>query len=74
MNNVGSLDRMLRILAGLVLLAVALLPPLANMSIIAGLGPWKWALVVVGVVMLATGLTRSCPAYTLLGVRTNGRR
>jgi O-antigen ligase len=55
--NVGGLDRMLRIAAGLVLIALALTGTV---------GVWGW----IGVVPLATGLFRFCPAYTLLGVRT----
>ncbi|MBO9644143.1 MAG: DUF2892 domain-containing protein [Pseudacidovorax sp.] len=55
--NVGTLDRVLRIVAGLVLIGLAL----------AGvIGAWGW----IGVVPLATGLLRFCPAYTLLGLRT----
>jgi hypothetical protein len=55
--NVGGLDRILRIVAGLALIALALTGTV---------GVWGW----IGVVPLATGLFRVCPAYTLLGVRT----
>lgn len=56
-TNVGGLDRMLRVAVGLVLIIATL----------SGLiGAWGW----VGVVPLATGLMRSCPLYTLLGLRT----
>jgi hypothetical protein len=55
--NVGGLDRLLRIGAGLVLIALALTGTV---------GVWGWT----GVVPLATGLFRFCPAYTLLGVKT----
>lgn len=56
-TNVGGLDRMLRVAAGLVLIVATL----------SGLiGMWGW----VGVVPLATGLMRTCPLYTLLGLRT----
>lgn len=55
--NVGNLDRVLRIVAGLVLIGLAL----------AGvIGAWGW----IGLVPLATGLLRFCPAYALLGLRT----
>lgn len=56
-SNVGGIDRMLRIAAGVVLLALGAFGPLG----------W-WGLI--GVVPLATGLIRWCPAYTLLGVNT----
>jgi hypothetical protein len=55
--NVGGLDRMLRIAAGLVILALGAFGPLG----------W-WGLI--GLVPLATGAVRFCPAYTLLGIRT----
>ncbi|SON53987.1 hypothetical protein HDIA_0446 [Hartmannibacter diazotrophicus] len=74
MQNVGSFDRTLRIVAGLVLLAVALLPPLAHMSPIAGLGAWKWLLAVVGAVLLLTGIVRVCPAYLPFGINTGRRK
>ncbi|MCK0506894.1 YgaP family membrane protein [Aromatoleum anaerobium] len=55
--NVGGIDRILRIVAGLVLVILAIL----------GIGsPWTW----IGVVPLATGLLGWCPAYTLFGLRT----
>ena len=56
-RNVGGLDRTLRILAGLVLLALGAFGPLG----------W-WGLV--GLVPLGTGLAGTCPAYSLLGLST----
>ena len=55
--NVGGIDRILRIVAGLVLIA------LAATGVV---GAWGY----VGVIVLATGLFRFCGAYTLLGVNT----
>ena len=53
--NVGTIDRVLRIIVGLVLIGLAL----------AGtIGPWGW----IGVVPLATALFRFCPLYTVLGM------
>ncbi len=55
-TNVGGIDKILRIGAGVGLVAWALLG-----------GPaWAW----IGVVPLATGLTGFCPAYPLLGMST----
>lgn len=59
-KNVGTIDRVLRIVAGLALLAAFFLVPEA---------PWRWALLI-GVVPLATGLMSTCPVYTLLGLST----
>ena len=56
-SNAGSLDRGLRIAAGLALVALA-----ATGTV----GVWGW----IGVVPLATGLIGWCPAYTLLGINT----
>lgn len=55
--NVGGIDRILRVVVGIALIALTL----------AGtIGPWGW----IGVVPLATGLFRICPAYSLIGVNT----
>ncbi|MBA2721465.1 MAG: DUF2892 domain-containing protein [Methylibium sp.] len=62
--NVGTLDRAMRIVAGLALIGLAF----------AGhIGPRGYY---IGVVPLATALLRTCPAYTLLGIDTcsSGRR
>jgi hypothetical protein len=56
-TNEGTVDRALRIIAGLVLIALA-----ATGTV----GLWGW----IGVVPLATGLLGWCPAYTLLGINT----
>ncbi|MBP7442898.1 MAG: DUF2892 domain-containing protein [Thauera sp.] len=55
-SNVGGIDKIIRILAGVALIAWALMG-----------GPvWAW----IGVVPLATGLLGWCPAYTLFGMNT----
>lgn len=56
-RNEGSLDRGLRILVGLALLASA---------VTGHLGPWAY----IGVLPLATGLLGWCPLYTALGIKT----
>jgi hypothetical protein len=55
--NVGSLDRMLRIVVGLALLSLIFVGPQT-----------LWGLL--GVIPLATALVGFCPAYALLGIRT----
>ena len=55
--NVGTVDRVLRIVVGLVLIGLA-----ASGKV----GVWGW----IGVVPLLTGVFRFCPAYTLLGMNT----
>ena len=56
-RNEGTFDRTLRVLAGLVLLALVFVGPQT---------PWGW----IGIVPLLTGLVGICPAYSLLGIRT----
>ena len=56
-TNEGGIDRILRIVAGLVLIGLTL-----NGNI----GVWGW----IGVVPLATGALGWCPLYTLLGINS----
>ena len=56
-SNVGTIDRTLRFVGGLALIVLAALGKV---------GWWGY----IGIVPLATGLFRFCPAYTLLGLRT----
>lgn len=55
--NVGGLDRIIRIIAGLALIGATLA---------GAIGVWGW----IGVVPLATGLFSRCPAYKLIGLNT----
>ena len=55
--NVGTLDRVVRIVLGLVLIALVFVGPKTA---------WGW----LGVIPLVTGLLRTCPLYTVLGFST----
>jgi hypothetical protein len=55
--NVGSLDRTVRIVAGVALI---------GMTLVGVIGAWGW----IGVVPLATGVFRVCPAYLPFGLST----
>ncbi len=70
MQNMGSLDRLLRAVVGIVLLAVAFVPSVGAIVHAPAEGTWHWVIAVVGVVMLATSAIRYCPLYTVLGLRT----
>lgn len=56
-SNVGAIDRVIRIVLGIALIALA-----ATGTI----GLWGW----IGVLPLATGLIGWCPPYALLGINT----
>ncbi|MNY46488.1 hypothetical protein D3C86_1816710 [compost metagenome] len=58
--NIGTIDRSLRIVAGLLLI---------GLSLSGVIGVWGW----IGLVPLATGIFRFCPVYTLLGIKTCNR-
>jgi hypothetical protein len=56
-KNVGSIDRILRIIVGLGLISLVFVGPQT---------PWGW----IGVVPLLTAFISFCPLYTLIGIRT----
>lgn len=60
-TNVGGIDRTLRIVAGVVLIALAFVGPKT---------PWGW----LGIVPLVTGLFNTCPLYSLFGFSTCPRQ
>lgn len=59
-TNVGGIDRILRIVAGIALLALFFLFPDAS---------WRY-FALIGIVPLATGLMSSCPLYSIIGLST----
>jgi len=56
-RNEGALDRVLRVILGLVILSLFFIGPQT-----------PWALI--GLVPLVTGLVGMCPIYSLFGIRT----
>lgn len=56
-SNVGGIDRGLRIIVGLILIALVFVGPKTN---------WGW----LGIVPLATGLLGWCPPYAIFGINT----
>lgn len=58
-SNVGDADRIVRIIAGLVILG--------TFFVLEGNARW---LALIGVIPLFTGLVRWCPAYKLFGLST----
>ena len=60
-RNIGTIDRVLRIVLGLGLIAAAVAGPAE---------PWGY----IGAVPLVTAVVGWCPAYRLVGLSTCGRR
>jgi len=57
MKNVGKIDRALRLIVGIVVIALVFVGPKT---------PWGW----LGLIPLITGLIGWCPAYRIFGLRT----
>ncbi|MDZ4261598.1 MAG: DUF2892 domain-containing protein [Pseudomonadota bacterium] len=55
--NVGTIDRTIRVVVGLVM---------AVLAFAGALGAWAW----IGVVLLLTGIIGVCPLYKLFGINT----
>jgi len=56
-SNVGSVDRALRVIVGLCLIAA---------SLFGWIGPWGW----IGLLFVGTGVVAVCPAYVPFGWNT----
>ena len=57
MKNIGNVDRVVRIVVGIALLAMVFVGPQT---------PWGW----IGLVPLVTALIGFCPAYKIFGLST----
>jgi hypothetical protein len=60
-QNVGSLDRAIRAIAGLILISLVFIGPQT---------PWGW----LGLVLLGTALVGWCPPYALFGINTCSKK
>ncbi|MBS3805856.1 MAG: DUF2892 domain-containing protein [Oleiphilaceae bacterium] len=56
-RNMGSADRTIRAIVGVILLALVFVGPQTA---------WGW----IGIIPLATALLGTCPAYSLFGIKT----
>jgi hypothetical protein len=56
-KNVGTVDKVLRVIVGLALIALVFVGPKT---------PWGW----IGIVPLLTAALNWCPLYSVLGIRT----
>lgn len=55
--NVGGIDRAGRVIIGVILV---------TLTAIGKVGPFGW----LGLILIATGAFRFCPAYSLFGIKT----
>jgi uncharacterized membrane protein HdeD (DUF308 family) len=65
-KNVGTIDRAIRIILGLVLIGVFALNLVA--------APWSYLVVLIGLIALVTGVFGTCGLYSLLGMNTMGKK
>jgi hypothetical protein len=65
--NVGTPDRIVRVILGLFLIAA---PFVTGWALFASLA-WTWGALLVGIVLVATGAIRFCPAYRLFNLSTS---
>ena len=56
-KNIGSVERVIRVIAGIAILSLAFVGPRS---------PWAY----LGIIPLVTGLVGWCPPYALLGIST----
>lgn len=60
-SNVNSIDRILRIVIGLVLISLVFIGPKT---------PWGYA----GIILVITAFMNFCPLYAILGISTHSKK
>lgn len=65
-KNVGMIDRIVRIVLGIVLLAVFALNVVA--------APWSYLVALIGLIALVTGAVGTCTLYSVLGISTQKKQ
>ena len=65
-SNVGAVDRVVRLVAGLAVIALGYMGGLAS--------PWNMVAIGAGSVFVLTALIKFCPLYPLLGINTCGKK
>jgi hypothetical protein len=61
-KNVGMIDRVVRIILGIVLIGVFALNMVA--------APWSYLVALIGLIALVTGAVGTCALYSLIGLNT----
>jgi hypothetical protein len=65
-KNVGTIDRVVRLIAGIALLAAFAL------NIVAA--PLSYLVALIGIIALVTGAVGTCPSYSVIGITTTGKK
>jgi hypothetical protein len=65
-KNVGMVDRVVRIILGIILLYFFLVNMVA--------APWSYLVALIGLILLVTGIIGSCPLYSMIGMNTLGKK
>jgi hypothetical protein len=65
-KNVGTIDRVVRIIVGIALLAGFALNMVA--------APLSYLVALIGIIALVTGAIGTCPAYSVIGINTLGKQ
>ena len=65
-KNIGMVDKNTRMVLGSVLIIGSILG-LIN-------PPWRYLLLLIGIILLVTGITGTCPLYSILGINTLEKR
>lgn len=65
-KNVGNIDRLLRLIVGVVLIA---LPFVGGMALFDA-ALYKYGAIAIGIILVATSAMKFCPIYRIFGIRT----
>jgi hypothetical protein len=65
--NVGTPDRIVRLILGLLLLVT---PLVTGWTLFAN-PVWTWVFMIAGLVLVVTGIVRFCPAYSIFNLSTS---
>ena len=65
-KNVGMIDRVIRIIFGIVLLYLFAVNMVAE--------PWSYLVALIGLILLVTGVVGTCLLYSMIGMNTLGKK
>jgi hypothetical protein len=61
-KNVGMVDRIVRIILGIILLYLFAVNMITS--------PWSYIVALIGLILLVTGIVGTCPLYSILSMNT----